>query len=103
MNTVLFVNEECISCGVIFGVSPLYQIKRREDTKSFYCPNGHPQLYAKSEADNLRARLALKDQELSVKQAEIERLKKQLKPPSEKRKRGRPRKPGAVVEPPEEG
>ena len=100
MSTLLFESIECCRCSVIFGVTALFEKKRREDKETFWCPNGHSQAYVKSEADKLRENLTLKNQELSRKQTEIERLKIQLNPPIKKRKCGRPRK--SVVEPSEE-
>lgn len=35
----------CCDCGIIFGVPSMWQKKRREDAKFFYCPNGHSQHY----------------------------------------------------------
>lgn len=42
---VTFDIEECIDCGVLFGVTQSYQKERREDHKGFHCPNGHSQHY----------------------------------------------------------
>lgn len=35
----------CYSCGVLFGLENGYDDRRRNDHKSFYCPNGHSQAY----------------------------------------------------------
>ena len=36
----LFISD-CPSCGVIFGFPVEMENRRREDHRSFYCPNGH--------------------------------------------------------------
>lgn len=35
----------CYLCGVLFGLENGYDDRRRNDHKSFYCPNGHSQAY----------------------------------------------------------
>jgi hypothetical protein len=48
----------CCNCGIEFGVPDDWDSERREDHKSFYCPNGHPQSYqGKTEAELLRVKL----------------------------------------------
>lgn len=48
-------NEECCNCGVIFGMTDYYYNQRREDHKTFYCPNGHGQSYtAETEAEKYK-------------------------------------------------
>ena len=42
--TALYVSE-CCSCGMTFGVPSDFDVRRRRDGKSFYCPNGHSQSY----------------------------------------------------------
>lgn len=49
-----FEEQDCINCGVRFGVPYGYTERRRQDKKSFYCPNGHSMAYTESEADRLR-------------------------------------------------
>jgi predicted DCC family thiol-disulfide oxidoreductase YuxK len=55
---------DCANCGVIYALHQEYDQRRRDDGKSFYCPNGHSQAYsetaadrAKKEAERLRAQL----------------------------------------------
>lgn len=36
-----FFISDCASCGVIFGIPSTLEDRRREDHRSFYCPNGH--------------------------------------------------------------
>jgi hypothetical protein len=35
----------CPTCGMVFGVPPIFEIERRRDHASFYCPAGHRQYY----------------------------------------------------------
>lgn len=67
----LFEEQDCIKCGVRFGVPDGYTARRRADKASFYCPNGHSMAYTQSEADKLRQerdrlaqRIAQKDDEI---------------------------------------
>lgn len=39
------ITETCCNCGVIFGMEAEYQETRKNDHKSFFCPNGHAQSY----------------------------------------------------------
>jgi ATPase subunit of ABC transporter with duplicated ATPase domains len=48
-------DEVCCNCGVEFA-SPVIAI-RRNDGKSFYCPNGHSQSYRETEATKLQKQL----------------------------------------------
>lgn len=45
---------DCPSCGVIFGIPDDYDDRRRDDGRTFYCPNGHHVSYLETEADRLR-------------------------------------------------
>lgn len=49
-----YVEERCITCDMLFFVPKEFQDRRRKDKMSFYCPLGHAQAYAESEADRLR-------------------------------------------------
>ena len=40
----------CASCGVVFWMTSAHEALRREDGKSFYCPNGHSLSFKDSEA-----------------------------------------------------
>lgn len=45
----------CYLCGVLFGLEDGYDDRRRNDHKSFYCPNGHSQAYnGKSQVEQER-------------------------------------------------
>lgn len=59
--------ETCISCGVAFGVPPDWKSQRRQDKRTFYCPNGHPMVYTKNPKDTeiatLKAKLDMVERE----------------------------------------
>ena len=51
------ITMRCANCGVMFGVPKEFDQKRRDDGNKFYCPNGHCNVYRKTEADKLREQL----------------------------------------------
>lgn len=61
---VQLVTETCCVCAVVFAMPAELMTKRREDQKTFHCPNGHPQSYTQSEADRLRLELKREQNEL---------------------------------------
>jgi hypothetical protein len=64
--TLAFKIEECIKCGIKFGMPSEYQKKLLESHKGFYCPNGHSMIYSgKTEAEKLREELKRKEAEMS--------------------------------------
>lgn len=48
---------ECANCHMVFGVPAMTLTRRRKDGKGFYCPNGHSNVYSKSETDKLKDEL----------------------------------------------
>lgn len=49
---------ECGVCGVIFGLGAAFKKKRLDDSRWFFCPNGHEIHWTgQSEADKLRKQL----------------------------------------------
>lgn len=62
MSAVLNFSERlvtctCYKCGITFAMPQYFKTKRQEDTENFWCPNGHPQAFIKSEAQKLREQL----------------------------------------------
>lgn len=70
----LFISD-CAACGVVFGIPVELEARRRDDHRSFYCPNGHVMVFSglteaekqakreKERADALAARfIAMRDQ-----------------------------------------
>jgi hypothetical protein len=55
----------CASCALQFAVPESWDRNRRRTGDGFFCPNGHPLTYGKSEADKLKQQLKAKDAQLS--------------------------------------
>ncbi len=51
--------ETCCQCGTAFGIEAGLQKKLVENSKGFYCPNGHKQFYTSGKT--LKAKLAEKE------------------------------------------
>lgn len=50
---------ECAACSIDFGIGDDFMRRRREDHATFYCPNGHSNVYREdNEAQTLRKQLA---------------------------------------------
>lgn len=65
-NTRTFIVEDCITCGVEFGLPDHLRNRRLDDHRNFFCPNGHQQHYTgKTEAQKLNEQL---DRERRTKQ-----------------------------------
>ena len=47
--------QDCVSCGIAFGVPDEFDDRRRDDGKTFYCPNGHTLSYGNTLAKQLKA------------------------------------------------
>lgn len=76
----LYVTE-CARCGVEFAITGDYEKRRREDKKTFHCPNGHIQYFPGKTPD----------------EREIEELKSQLASETSARKWAETRAKGAAV------
>lgn len=77
----------CSECGIVFSVSESYVDYRRRDHRTFYCPNGHGQVFnAETEADkfkrmyeNATARNSEIAHKLEVSKRSETKVKKELK------------------------
>lgn len=77
----------CCDCGIEFGVRPARAAALRADSSLwFYCPNGHRQHFAETQADRLRRerdwlkqQIAQKDDELKAARKREERVTKRVK------------------------
>lgn len=49
--------EDCISCGIEFGLPGRFLDERRKLGTNFYCPNGHAMTFGESETTRLRKQL----------------------------------------------
>lgn len=52
---VLLVVETCIKCGTPFGIESNLNRNLQRTGDTFYCPNGHAQIYAEPVEKKLRA------------------------------------------------
>ena len=53
-----FVVVTCAECGMMFAVPQIYKEKRKEDHKTFNCPNGHGNYFPQmSDEEKLREQL----------------------------------------------
>lgn len=66
-------HQVCCSCGIEFSAPAHYFSKRRQDGKTFYCPNGHKLHFGESETDKLRRERDRLKQRVAQKDDEIER------------------------------
>lgn len=52
--SVQLITEECSACGIVYAVPEDFNVCCKRDKKTFYCPNGHAQVYGENEADLIR-------------------------------------------------
>lgn len=79
-----FTHMQCGECGCEFYMPTVMYDARRQDKKTFHCPNGHARCFRESDADVLRRerdrlqqRLACKDDEIAHQRNQITALKGQ--------------------------
>lgn len=87
-----FVTMECGECGVDWTVSEKFYEGLKETKKTFYCPNGHARVFAKSTSDILREKVNEKEQEIEVKSREIRILEAKLREASVKKPKKKEKK-----------
>lgn len=58
VGTVALFVTDCATCGVVYGFSTTLEKRRRDDGQHWFCPNGHHQVFRKTEAERLRDELA---------------------------------------------
>lgn len=49
---------DCCNCGTYFAAPRRLLDARRQDGRTFYCPNGHPMVFSVTEVDRLKGELA---------------------------------------------
>ncbi len=82
------VIEECIECGTKFGMTSTLHTFKKENKKTFYCPNGHSMSYTKSEAEKLREIIAQKEKMLEyLRRQEADRIAAQRKKYEDRKKK----------------
>lgn len=68
---------ECANCCITFAMAARFVSDRREDHKTFYCPQGHTNYFAGlSETERLKSVLAQKDRDLTWQRNRAERSEK---------------------------
>lgn len=66
---------ECANCCMTFAVAGRFIRDRRDDHKSFYCPNGHSNFYkGQSEAEKLKKQLEEKERALTWERSRVAEL-----------------------------
>lgn len=64
--------QECCNCYTLFWIPASMHDARRNDGKSFYCPNGHPQSY--TETENARLQRELAEAQRKAEREELQRV-----------------------------
>jgi DNA-binding transcriptional regulator YiaG len=78
VNGIEFRTEQCCNCGVAFAMTADFMRRRRNDRKTFFCPNGHGQHYVgKTEAEKLREELERKQNALDAERRRAVALEQQ--------------------------
>lgn len=57
---------ECPTCGVVYGITRAYELRRREDGNGFYCPNGHSGSFGESGIDEAKRLQAAAERQMRV-------------------------------------
>jgi len=60
--TLKLVTEECCACGIVFAMPQQVNERLRTKGGTFYCPNGHSQVYTEPDIEVLRKRLLAEQQ-----------------------------------------
>lgn len=60
---VTFRTETCYKCGVPFAAPSYFFVKREEDHATWFCPNGHGQVFSGESEAEKNARLLREEQE----------------------------------------
>ena len=55
--SVKLVTEECCACGIVFAMPQQVNERLRTKGGTFYCPNGHSQVYTEPDIEVLRKKL----------------------------------------------
>ncbi len=69
--TVDMVTISCCSCGVPYAIPQILKSHLQDSQNTFYCPNGHPQVYTESTGTRLRRQL---EKQKEQEQENIKRL-----------------------------
>lgn len=69
----------CSSCGVTFGITEAFEARKRADGSTFYCPNGHGQVFRKTDAQREREKREIVERQNSDLAARVLQLSKDLR------------------------
>lgn len=58
----MWVLQRCIKCDVQWQQTDTLDANKKRFKDTFFCPNGHPQVYGENEADVLRRQLQRQEQ-----------------------------------------
>jgi len=59
---VILVTLHCGKCGITFAMPQAFRDEKRDNGTTFYCPNGHPRVFAETETTRLRRQLEVAKQ-----------------------------------------
>lgn len=78
LQTITMITENCCNCGVTFALTKEHynELQKMGIAKTFYCPNGHPQHYTKSEATRVREQSNIEKAQL---QAKLDQMARDLR------------------------
>lgn len=69
---------ECGECGVVFALSDEFRDQRKQDHRTWYCPNGHPRHYpGESREERLKRQLEQTSNQLARTQSTLAVTKRQ--------------------------
>lgn len=52
-----YVDSPCITCGISIPLTPARLADLKQTGRTFYCTNGHPQVFSESEVTRLKRQL----------------------------------------------
>jgi len=70
--TARFVIEQCYKCHIPFGITDDFYYRKQDDGTTFYCPNGHGQIFGTSNIQKLEKELNREREKLKREQIERE-------------------------------
>lgn len=79
VDNIEFKTQQCCNCHMVFGTTKRFELDRRNDRKTFYCPQGHPQAYTagQDEASVLRREVERQKELREAEQARLARVEKE--------------------------
>lgn len=82
MTTLTYFTEleatTCGECGILFAAPKAFWRDRRNDSRGWYCPNGHNRVFREMEADRLKRELATAQTQLDLLRQTNERKDREL-------------------------